>query len=79
MRGKFLQKVCEINSVANVMGKGRDDFKIEVLLKAEELSRKVTASQSTALRKLSDQIKLGIHNMRLLTRKYSENIEVVDP
>jgi hypothetical protein len=79
IRGDFLLKICEINAVANVHGKGRDDFKIETLLKAEELSRKVSASQSTALRKLSDQIKMGIHNMRILTRKYSENVEVVDP
>ncbi len=49
-----MQTVCEINAVANVAGKGRDDFKIDILLKAEELSRKVSVSESTALRKLSD-------------------------
>jgi hypothetical protein len=54
LRSTFIQKICEINAVANVQGKGRDDFKIEILLKAEDLSRKVSASQSTALRKLSD-------------------------
>lgn len=57
MREKFIAKMCEINSVANVSGKGRDDFKIDILLKAEELTRKVSPSQSSAVRKLSDNIK----------------------
>ena len=33
--------MCEINSVANVQGKGRDDFKMDILYKAEEILRKV--------------------------------------
>ena len=37
-------KICEINAVANTVGKGRDDFKLEILLKAEEVSRKVSQS-----------------------------------
>jgi len=26
LRSKFIQKICEINAVANIQGKGRDDF-----------------------------------------------------
>mmetsp|Transcript_4915 Transcript_4915/g.4538 ORF Transcript_4915/g.4538 Transcript_4915/m.4538 type:complete len:99 (-) Transcript_4915:527-823(-) len=48
-------------------------------MKAEEVGRLYSVSQSNALRKLSDSIKTTLHNVRLLMRKYSENIEVVDP
>lgn len=33
--------MCEINSIANTQGKGRDDFTLDILLRAEELSSKV--------------------------------------
>jgi hypothetical protein len=39
LRGKFIAKICEINSVANILGKGRDDFTVEILLRAEAISR----------------------------------------
>lgn len=42
MREKFVAKICEINAVANTQGKGRDDFKLDILLKAEDVSRKVS-------------------------------------
>jgi hypothetical protein len=42
LRAKFIQRICEINSVANVQGKGRDDLTIDILLKAEELSKKIS-------------------------------------
>jgi hypothetical protein len=44
LRSQFIGKICEINSVANVQGKGRDDFKLDILLKSEDLSRKISAS-----------------------------------
>ena len=44
MREKLLAKMCEINSVANTAGKGRDDFKMDILLKAEDINRKISAS-----------------------------------
>jgi len=46
--------MCEINAVANTLGKGRDDFKVDILLKAEELSRKISPDRSAAVRKLAD-------------------------
>lgn len=42
LREKFITKICEINAVANTIGKGRDDFKIDILLRAEDVSRKVS-------------------------------------
>jgi len=71
--------MCEINAVANTLGKGRDDFKLDLLLKAEEIYRKVSPNQSSAVRKLADQIKQTFHTFRVLIRKYNENVEVVDP
>ena len=42
LRSKLLLKMCEINAVANVLGKGRDDFTIDILHKAEDISKKVS-------------------------------------
>ena len=71
--------MCEINAVSNTLGKGRDDFKIDILVKAEEISKKVTNNQSSAVKKLADNIKQTFHTFRILVRKYNENVEVVDP
>jgi len=49
-RNKFLREVCEINVVANSIGQGRDDLDVSVLIVADEVSRKVSASQSVAVR-----------------------------
>ena len=57
VRSKLLQKMCEINAVANVLGKGRDDFSMDILLKAEDISKKATLNQSSAVRRLADNIK----------------------
>lgn len=37
LRAELLKKICHINSVANTMGKGRDDFTFDILIKAEQL------------------------------------------
>jgi len=42
--------VSQINAVANVIGQGRDDLDISVLLAADEVNRTVSASQSSAVR-----------------------------
>lgn len=44
LRAMLLTKMCEINSIANSEGKGRDDFKIEVLIKAEDLLKKASTN-----------------------------------
>ena len=54
-------------------------FTIDILVASEEISRKVTNLKSRAVRKLAQQIKLTLNNLRLLFRKYAANIEMVDP
>jgi len=44
LRNKFLRHVCEINKVANSIGQGREDMDLSVLMIADEVSRKVSAS-----------------------------------
>jgi hypothetical protein len=63
--------------VTNAQGKGRDDFKVEVLLKAEELALKPNSTGAT--KRVADQVKNTFEVFRTLLRKYSENVEVVDP
>lgn len=42
MRKTFIDKICEINTVANVSGKGRDDLKIDILIQCEEIQKRVS-------------------------------------
>jgi len=79
LRSSLIRQLCEINSVANVQGKGRDDFDVTVLLAAEATKLKVTETESQAVRKLADRIQKSLNSLRMLMRKYAENIEVVDP
>ena len=39
LREKLLQQLCKINAVANVQGKGRNDFKIDIIERTEEILR----------------------------------------
>ena len=73
----LIEKINDINPVTNVQGKGRNDFKIEVLQRCEELLHQ--KGQSAAVRKLADQVKGTLQLFRTLISKYGENIEVVDP
>ena len=79
LRKRFVEICNQINSVANTQGKGRDDLGINILVAAEEVSRKITNYKSKAVRKLSEQIKSTFSGLRALFRKYAENIEAVDP
>jgi hypothetical protein len=79
LRRQLVEIVCQLNSVANTEGKGRDDLTYDILLAAEGISRRISSSQSTAVRMLADEIKKAFTNIRMLMRKYDENIEVVDP
>lgn len=78
-RSKLITMINKINSVANPEGKGRDDLQPEILFQAEGLCRRVSSSQSKAVRKLAEGIRKSFQNLRLLLRKYEENIEGVDP
>lgn len=78
-RGRLVSLINKINSVANPEGKGRDDLQAEILYAAEVLCRRVSSSQSKAVRKLAEAIRKSFQGVRTLLRKYQENIEGVDP
>lgn len=44
LRSKLLAEISQINTVANVIGQGRDDLDISVLIAADEVNRTVSAS-----------------------------------
>lgn len=73
----LIEKINDINPVTNVNGKGRNDFKIDVLTRCEELLRQ--KNSSAAVKKLAEQVKSSLQVFRTLISKYGENIEVVDP
>lgn len=80
LRNKFLRQISEINQVANSIGQGRDDLDVSVLIVADEVSRKVSASQSLAVRQLCTHIQKSFNNLKnLFMERYAENVEVVDP
>jgi hypothetical protein len=69
--------VCEINPVANVTGKGRNDFKLDLLIRAEDILKRPILSK--AVRRICEKVRKTFHLFRMLIKKYAENIEVVDP
>jgi glutaredoxin-related protein len=78
-RKKLVKVIGQINSVANPEGTGRDDLGIEILIKSEHLIRTVSTTQSKAVRCLAEKIKKTFKDLRVLFKKYQQNIEVVDP
>ena len=78
-RSRLIAIFNKINSVANPEGKGRDDLQPEILFTAENLCRRISSSQSKAVRKLAEAIRKSFQGLRALLRKYEENIEGVDP
>jgi len=79
LRSKLVKLLAKLNSIANSEGKGRDNFTIDILIKAEEIMRTISSSQSQAMRRLGERIRKAFQNLRELFRKYDDNIEVVDP
>lgn len=78
-RRKLVDMFREMNSVANIEGKGRDDLGVEVLEEAEKVLSQVSAAESVTLRKLAENIKLVYEELKELMLSYGSNIEVVDP
>lgn len=76
---KLIQILGKINSVANPEGMGRDDLDNKILLAAEGIYRRISPTQSKAVRNLAERIKKSFSDFRALLRKYEQNIEVVDP
>ena len=78
-RANLIRILGKINSVANPEGMGRDDLGAEVLLAAEGIFRRISPTQSKAVRNLAERIKKAFADFKTLLRKYEQNIEVVDP
>lgn len=63
-----------------MIGQGRDDIDCEVLIAADEVQRKVSQSQSKAVRMLCEKIQKSFMSIRrLFMERYAPNVEVVDP
>lgn len=63
-----------------MIGQGRDDLDVSVLIAADEVCRKVSSSQSSAIRQLAENIRKSFMQLRrLFTERYAPNVEVVDP
>ena len=56
-RSKLITILGKINSVANPEGMGRDDLGSEILLAAEGIYRRISPTQSKAVRNLAERIK----------------------
>lgn len=78
-RKKLIKIIGQINAVSNPEGHGRDDFNVGVLVASESLVRRISATQSRAVRALAENAKKVFLDMRALFRKYQQNIEIVDP
>lgn len=78
-RKMLVDIINRINSVANPEGTGRDDLQADILFQAEGICRRISTSQSKAVRKLAEGIRKSFAELRNLFRKYGENIEGVDP
>lgn len=81
-RKALLSFICQINAVANVEGKGRDDFKWALMQTAEsilEIERHQKRDYSKAVKDLADKVKTSFNAYRVLMQKYQKNIEIVDP
>lgn len=63
-RKKLVEIVNKINAVANPDGKGRDDLQVEILFQAEGICRRISSSQSKAVRKLAEGIRKSFQTLR---------------
>ena len=79
LRRKLILNILEINKIANVNGKGRSDLSPEILFRAEKVLVTVSENQSKGMRNLALKIKNALNVIRQLFRKFSKNIEGVDP
>ena len=79
IRKRLVNIICDINKIANIEGKGRDDFSLDTLISAENVMKKVSVNNSKSIRNLADKVKTTFNNFRKMLDKYSENIESVDP
>jgi hypothetical protein len=79
LRIKLIEIILNLNKVANIEGKGRSDLPVDILFNAEKVLVTVSENQSKGMRNLAFKIKNSLQNLRILLRKYSKNIEEIDP
>ena len=79
IRKKFVSLLSNLNKVANIEGKGRDDLGVDILFKAESVLLTVSDGKSKGMRNLATSIKQSLISMRDLFKKYEVNIEGIDP
>ena len=79
LRSKLISNILKINQIANINGKGRVDLSPEILFRAEKVLVTVSENQSRGMRNLALKIKNSLYVIRQLFRKFSKNIEGVDP
>ena len=79
LRTKLISNILKINQIANINGKGRSDLSPEILFRAEKVLVTVSENQSKGMRNLALKIKNALYVIRQLFRKFSKNIEGVDP
>jgi hypothetical protein len=73
----MVKAICSINAVANLDGKGRDDFEIKTLHSASKVLEKKLGTKAVST--LAQNVKTSFNAVRLLGRHYKNNIEMVDP
>ena len=73
---KLIEAFCQINSVANPVGKGRSDFTIDILKAAEDVLKE---RSSKAMKALALQIKGSFNKLRKVIQDCSTYIEELDP
>ncbi|MCQ2815763.1 MAG: hypothetical protein MJ252_00705 [archaeon] len=76
---KFIELINNLNRVANIEGKGRDDLGFEIFKKAEQVLLTVSDGKSKGMRNLAISIKKCLFEMREFFKKYENNIEGIDP
>ncbi len=79
IKAKLSKQIAKINSVANMEGHGRDDLDYSILNSAENIFKKISVCESESIRILAQNVRSSFSSIRKLLRKYSENIEIIDP
>jgi len=70
-RSTLLENICQINAVANVEGKGRDDFDLAMLLQSESLLQPgKVATYSRAVTCVAKNVRETFEAYRALMRQY---------
>ena len=72
--------MAQINTITNINGKGRDDLtEMKILEAAENIQNLLLVGQANSIQILADKIRETITCFRMLVKKYSENLDAVDP